>query len=191
MCMCTRSQGQNEDCPNCHPLRCYEQGKCWQYITGFALDDYITQEGLRRVHMLQVDTEGHDAFVLEGLRGSLARGVVDVLEFEFNSKLGAWNSRSTQHRTLNGVLQTLDSHGYGCFWQTADGCLSPASGQCYRPNFERVGWSNLVCARGQPASSALKPRRAARAEGDGAGVADYSPLADLWEIADECAQQFS
>ena len=82
-------QGKNEDCPNCRQLRCYEYGKCWQYLSGLPLDDYIREEGLKRVHLLSVDTEGHDALVLEGLRGSLARGVIDVLEFEFNSQLGS------------------------------------------------------------------------------------------------------
>ena len=46
-----------------------------------------------------------------------------------------------------GKLASLDAAGYTCFWQTRrDDLLVPASGACWRPEFELRRWSNLVCA---------------------------------------------
>ena len=142
---------------------------------------------MKRVHLVSIDTEGHDSLVLEGLKDSLAKGLIDVLEFEFNSQLGSWNARSTQRRTLGGVLTMLESYSYGCFWQTGLGCLAPASGMCYKPAFERVGWSNLVCARGE--GTGQRAGRVGRGKGKGGGAssgAQTTPLAHLWELANEC-----
>ena len=184
------NHGRNHDCPLCRPVRCYEEGKCWQYLNGLPLDDYLQQESLRRVHLVSIDTEGHDAFVLEGLRGSLSRGVVDVVEFEFNSVLGSWNSRSSTHRTLRETLSTLESFRYGCFWQDSAGCISPASGTCWKNGFERVGWSNLVCGRGTSAPfSGGGKKGGARGGGVGEGTGE-TPLAALWELSNACYSEF-
>ena len=183
--------GKNEDCPMCRPFRCYDEGTCWQYLKGLPLDEYIAQEGLRRIHLVSIDTEGHDAYVIEGLKDTLAKGAIDVLEFEFNSQLGSWNAKSTTRRTLQATLTTLESFSYQCFWQDSRGCLSPASGACWRNGFERVGWSNLVCARsGNARRTAMRSRSSSRVAA--AHNAVYTtlqgdPLADLWQIAAECS----
>lgn len=150
------------------------------------------------MHLLSVDTEGHDALVLEGLRGSLARGVIDVLEFEFNSQLGSWNARSSQRRTLRSTLEMLEFFSYSCFWQDSSGCLSPASGACFRDGFERVGWSNLVCARGaRPEGRSRgqgRGRTKAHSEAEAAArrvSAARNPLSLLWEVSEECRERAS
>ena len=48
------------------------------------LDHFIQREGIRKVHLLKVDTEGHDLSVLLGIRNSIESGIVDVVHFEFN-----------------------------------------------------------------------------------------------------------
>ena len=40
--------------------------------------------GVTHIDLLKVDTEGHDLTVLRGFEGMLARGAVDVIQFEYN-----------------------------------------------------------------------------------------------------------
>lgn len=40
--------------------------------------------GIDRIDLLKVDTEGHDLTVLRGFAGMLARGAIDVIQFEYN-----------------------------------------------------------------------------------------------------------
>jgi FkbM family methyltransferase len=49
-----------------------------------TLDDFLAARNLDRVHLLKVDTEGHELKVLHGFRRSLAAGLVDVVHLEFN-----------------------------------------------------------------------------------------------------------
>lgn len=183
------NHGRNADCPMCRPLKCYEEGKCWQFLQGLPLDDYLAQEGLSHVHLISIDTEGHDALVLEGLRKSLAKGAVDVLEFEFNAVLGHWNYRSRDRRLLHDTVVELENNHYGCFWQDAMGCISPVSGACWKNAFEKIGWSNLVCARGTSSVAGrgkVKSTRSRKAGGEVDQIGGKSPLALLWELSDEC-----
>jgi len=53
-----------------------------QFIT---LDEFIRERGITRVELLKIDTEGHELKVLLGLRASLAKELIDVVQFEFNS----------------------------------------------------------------------------------------------------------
>ena len=69
----------------------------------------------------------------------LGSAAVDVIEFEYS---GAWAGG----RSLEGTLAWLRTHSYQCWWQSAHGCISPASTPCWRPSFEWRGHSNLVCA---------------------------------------------
>lgn len=46
-------------------------------------DSYCRREGIDRIDLLKVDTEGHDLAVLQGFDGMLSTGRVDVVQFEF------------------------------------------------------------------------------------------------------------
>jgi len=48
------------------------------------LDAFCRAEGIERIHLLKVDTEGNELKVLHGAREMLDAGRVDVLHFEFN-----------------------------------------------------------------------------------------------------------
>ncbi len=48
------------------------------------LDDYVREQGIRRVALLKIDTEGHEFRVLQGLRATLDAGIIEVIHFEFN-----------------------------------------------------------------------------------------------------------
>lgn len=116
-------------------------------VRAIALDDYIRAQSLERVDIVSIDTEGFDALVIEGMRGALVSRVVKVFEFEYHS-VSFWAASHPESRSLKTTLAWLSELSYDCFWTGGDGCLSPASGACWRDAFEFRLWSNLVCAHG-------------------------------------------
>ena len=54
------------------------------YVRVLTVDDFLEQAGLSRspIYHMVIDTEGHDALVLEGLKRTLSRRGVALLEFE-------------------------------------------------------------------------------------------------------------
>ena len=144
-----------------------------------ALDDYLDQQALRRVHYLSIDTEGSDLLVLSGLQRSLARGAVDVLEFEVSH---------APTDDFKPRLRELHRWGYACWWMggalalTArpgaagrnetvsgrdaqllrSGCLSPATGACWLDSFlipqSRGFASNMLCAHNAEVRAKLARR---------------------------------
>lgn len=59
------------------------QAESVQMIT---VDEYVRGQGISRVDLLKVDTEGHDFFVLRGARRSLGAGMISVVQFEYNHR---------------------------------------------------------------------------------------------------------
>jgi hypothetical protein len=55
-------------------------------VQATTLDDYLREQGVRRVTFLKCDAEGHDLAVLRGGAGALARGSVDVWQLEYNAR---------------------------------------------------------------------------------------------------------
>ena len=49
-----------------------------------TLDQYCASQGIEHIHLLKVDTEGHELAVLQGAEGLIARGAIEHLQFEFN-----------------------------------------------------------------------------------------------------------
>lgn len=47
-------------------------------------DEEIARLGLERIHLLKVDTEGHDHAVLAGYKSAIDAGRIDVIQFEYN-----------------------------------------------------------------------------------------------------------
>ena len=86
------------------------------------------------------------------------------------------------------MVTMLEANGYGCFWQSGDGCISPVSGECWKGSFERVGWSNLVCGRGKRVKEGASKNKKSTVLRAAAGGRGSNPLADLWELADECGK---
>ena len=50
-----------------------------------TLDEFIRERGINQVALLKIDTEGHELKVLQGLRESLAKNLIDAVQFEFNA----------------------------------------------------------------------------------------------------------
>lgn len=49
-----------------------------------TVDSYCADEGISRIHLLKIDTEGHDMEVLTGCKKMLAGGHIDAVQFEYN-----------------------------------------------------------------------------------------------------------
>lgn len=47
-----------------------------------TLDDFCAEQGIGHVHLLKIDTEGHDLRVLRGARRLLEAKAIDVIQFE-------------------------------------------------------------------------------------------------------------
>lgn len=49
-----------------------------------TLDELLQEKGIQHVHFVKIDTEGHELEVLKGASASIASGVVDIFQIEFN-----------------------------------------------------------------------------------------------------------
>lgn len=129
---------------------CRTSNACSERIDAITLDEFVERQGLSDLHHVTIDTEGHDALVLEGFRRTLSRRRVQLVEFEVNAQ-GFWTLKKRdelyrERRSLKGAASWLASAGYSCFWQTREG-LVPLSGPCWKHEFDTFRhWSNVVCA---------------------------------------------
>ena len=46
-------------------------------------DDYIIKNQINYVHLLKIDTEGHEKFVIQGLENALDKQMIGVIQFEY------------------------------------------------------------------------------------------------------------
>jgi FkbM family methyltransferase len=49
-----------------------------------TLDGFVRENGIDRIHLLKVDTEGHEMAVFQGGEKTIRSGAIDVIQFEFN-----------------------------------------------------------------------------------------------------------
>jgi len=59
-------------------------GPCKETVVVDTLDDFLQREHIESVAMIKIDTEGFDSLVLRGAGACLARGAVEVVQFEYN-----------------------------------------------------------------------------------------------------------
>ena len=50
-----------------------------------TIDNFICTNGIKHIHFIKIDTEGNDINVLRGALNSIKTGVIDVIQFEFNT----------------------------------------------------------------------------------------------------------
>ena len=48
------------------------------------IDDFVESEGIREIHFLKIDTEGHELSVLEGAKSLIENHNIKIIQFEFN-----------------------------------------------------------------------------------------------------------
>ena len=142
--------------------------KCASWQNATTVDAFVAAAHLGGLFHVEVDTEGHDAAVLAGMRRTLTARQVRLLEFEYS---GQWPTESaacvadpagckTNRRTLGRTLRWMwEQAGYRCFFYAARHAaaakaggrhaaadLVPISPPCWQPSLEVRAWSNVLCA---------------------------------------------
>ena len=102
-----------------------------------TVDNYVQLNDLKKVDILLIDTEGHDAKVLDGAISTLESGSVRYLEFEYH-EIGLWATLQ-----LKKTIDYLDRLNYQCFW-IGEMQVWPIT-NCWSPQFEGHSWSNVGC----------------------------------------------
>ena len=146
------------------------QRDCTESVRVVTIDDFIEHDLAQQPRQLgpprppgpeawlvSIDTEGHDALVLEGMRRTLTARRVAIVQFEVSGR-GFWSNGgggrtpraySRERRSLRHVISSFESTGYECFWELTDGLL-PLSGACWRDEYDaprpRSLWANIACA---------------------------------------------
>lgn len=116
-------------------------------VIKLTVDDFLDRERLPKIiDLVVVDTEGHDPYVLEGMRGALASKRITLLEFEYSNK---W---PTHPYSLGKTLTSLAADGYRCYMESrtrkraGSEVLAPLSPPCWEAALEKRKWSNVVCS---------------------------------------------
>ena len=92
-----------------------------------------------KIGILQIDTEGNDAFVIFGAKDLLQTGLIRVIIFEYHH-IGRWGEIS-----LQAVVTYLYAMRYLCYYTGQRGRLWPISGKYWSDLYEFKMWSNVVC----------------------------------------------
>ena len=75
-----------------------------------TVDRFCVREGIDRISLLKIDTEGHDLAVLEGAEGLLARQAVDLIQVE-----AGWHPNNRSHVPVETFKTHLEGRGYLLF----------------------------------------------------------------------------
>jgi FkbM family methyltransferase len=102
------------------------------------LDDVAVGLGVQRIHLLKIDTEGHELAVLKGAERMLRSGQVDVIQFEFNETCVI---ARTFFRDFWDFLP-----GYRFYRLLPDGAIY--LNHYYATFCEVFAFQNIVCVRG-------------------------------------------
>lgn len=76
------SAGEGESTASLHKSRDLGQGHS-EVVQITTIDDICEAEGIDRIHVLKIDTEGHEMDVLAGGRRMLDEGRIETIQFEF------------------------------------------------------------------------------------------------------------
>ena len=75
-------------------------------VDSTTVDEFCERQGVDRVHVMKIDTEGAELAVLRGARQMLARGSIGIIQFEYG---GTYPDAGI---TLRQVVELLWSHHY-------------------------------------------------------------------------------
>lgn len=84
-----------------------------------TLDRFVAGHDVHRVHLLKIDTEGHDLKVLEGAEEALRNGRIDIIQIEVGFQAPGRQQPSLY--ACQKYLREFDYHLYGIYNQ----CRSP------------------------------------------------------------------
>jgi FkbM family methyltransferase len=85
-------------------------GKGVEQIALDRLDNVMDRLGIERIHLLKIDTEGHDLEVLKGASKALAEERIDFVQVE-----AGMNPFNDRHVPFEDFYSYLKSYNYLCF----------------------------------------------------------------------------
>ena len=84
----------------------YRNGyKSIEKVQALKLDDYIKSEKINHIDFIKSDTEGHDFKVILGAVDSLKNGIIDIWQFEYNSK---WINARNYLKDVFDFIEDMD-----------------------------------------------------------------------------------
>ncbi|PWV48826.1 FkbM family methyltransferase [Chitinophaga sp. S165] len=102
-----------------------------------TIDEFIEDNGIREIALLKVDTEGNELNVLKGARQAIAKGMIKVVQVEFNEM-------NVISRTFfKDIIDILP--GYDFYRMLPDGLI--ALGEYNVAAFEIFAFQNIVAIR--------------------------------------------
>ncbi|MBX4209212.1 FkbM family methyltransferase [Candidatus Parcubacteria bacterium] len=107
-------------------------------IPMISVDSYAKENDVSHIDFLKADVEGYEFSVIKGGEGMLAKGAIDMIQFEFS---GASASART---FLKGFIDLFARHGYSLYRIKPDR-IEPVR---YRPDQERFTLTNYLAIRG-------------------------------------------
>ncbi|MCM2357624.1 MAG: FkbM family methyltransferase [Geobacteraceae bacterium] len=106
-------------------------------VTISTIDAFVAEQGIPRIHLLKVDTEGNELNVLRGAEQALASNMIDMVQIEFNEM-------NTISRVFFKDFYLL-LHNYDCYRLLPDGLLPIKK---YRPlHCELFAFQNVLFVR--------------------------------------------
>jgi FkbM family methyltransferase len=102
-----------------------------------TIDEFVTAQHITRVALLKIDTEGHELSVLKGARRSIARGLIDIIQIEFNEM------NIISRTFFKDIIDQLP--GYSFYRLLPDGLKALGK---YKPgHFEIFGFQNVIAVK--------------------------------------------
>lgn len=111
-----------------------------EQVPCMTVDSIVMKRDIKHIDILKMDTEGHDADVIMGARGTITMGIPSVIMFEYHK---LWEDGK-----LDGVMNLFDSTGYVCY-REGKNYLIRWSGGCISNISSQKSWSNVYCTRDQ------------------------------------------
>ncbi len=102
-----------------------------------TVDDFVSRNGIQKIHILKIDTEGNELKTMKGAKESLAEGLIDIIHFEFNEM------NVVSRCFFKDFYEILP--GYDFYRMFSDGLVSLGS---YKPLMcELFAYQNIVAVR--------------------------------------------
>jgi len=112
-------------------------GKTVVIVPVYTVDFLIQREKLDFVDVIKIDTEGYDAFVIQGAKETLKAHKTLLLLFEYHF---VWHPPTS----LKQTTAELQEWGYVCYLEGQRGLLKLTHG-CWSEQLEIRSWSNVWC----------------------------------------------
>ncbi|WP_245752770.1 FkbM family methyltransferase [Chitinophaga arvensicola] len=102
-----------------------------------TIDEFISENGISKIALLKIDTEGHELSVLKGAKNAISKGIAEVIQIEFNEM------NIISRTFFKDIVDILP--GYDFYRLLPDGLK--ALGAYKSVNYEIFSFQNIVALR--------------------------------------------